>query len=787
MKNLVIVESNAKATKIKGYLDAKFQNDSWVVNACLGHICDLPNEEKAVNPDDWQDLKWSATTKGKKVIKELTKLCKENDSIYLATDPDREGEAIAWHLKNEFEKKKLLKGKEVFRISFTEITSSAIEEAVKNPREIDQNLVDAYLARRILDHLIGFKVSPFLWRHISRAKSAGRVQSPSLRIVCEKEDEIDAFVPEEYWPFKGTFNFNEFKVEANLTSINGEKIDKKRIENEEDAKLVNDELHSSSYFLKDIESKPQSNSSKAPFRTSTLQQAASSKLAFTADRTMRVAQKLYEDGLITYLRTDGISISNDILSDLRNFIKTEYGDNYLSEQTKIYKSKAANSQEAHEPIRPTDFSLKPSKSKLTGDEMKLYSLIWNRTLASQMSNSKYERKTLVISSSDEKFIFRAASRKNLFLGFELLTKEDDEDGISDEFPENLEAGNEMKLFQVDYEQKFTSPPRRYSEASLIKKMEEEGIGRPSTYASILKNLRDKKYTYGTKSITPSDLGRVLSSYLKFIFKDFFIEDKFTADMEKDLDKISSGEISWKEVLDKFWELLQSYLNKKIDNIEISNQEEFKTRQVLDILNDELFNQVFPRKEDGSITRACPKCGDEVSLKSGAWGYFIGCSNCKWTKKPFDKKTYDLLAKAAGVVEDVVSSGKQILLVGTKRQAQEPIRELANATNMPFCVNRWMGGCLTNHETVATSLSKYKKFLKMEDDGSLDKLPGKESAAIKRQMSRMKRNFEGMLNLKGIPGALFVIDSHNEACNFAKKTPAIAVNKTRRTVLKAPIF
>ena len=313
MKNLVIVESNAKATKIKGYLDSKFPNDSWVVNACLGHICDLPNEEKAVNPSDWEDLKWAATTKGKKVIRELNKLCKENDSIYLATDPDREGEAIAWHLKNEFEKKKLLKDKLVSRISFTEITPTAIEEAVKNPREIDQNLVDAYLARRILDHLIGFKVSPFLWRHISRAKSAGRVQSPSLRIVCEKEDEIDAFIPEEYWPFKGDFKFNEFEVEANLTSIDGEKTDKKRITNEEDANSINEDLLSKDFFLKDIESKPQTNSPKAPFRTSTLQQAASSKLAFTADRTMRVAQKLYEEGLITYLRTDGISISNDVL------------------------------------------------------------------------------------------------------------------------------------------------------------------------------------------------------------------------------------------------------------------------------------------------------------------------------------------------------------------------------------------------------------------------------------------------------------------------------------------
>ena len=655
MKNLVIVESNAKATKIKGYLDSKFPNDSWVVNACLGHICDLPNEEKAVNPSDWEDLKWAATTKGKKVIRELNKLCKENDSIYLATDPDREGEAIAWHLKNEFEKKKLLKDKLVSRISFTEITPTAIEEAVKNPREIDQNLVDAYLARRILDHLIGFKVSPFLWRHISRAKSAGRVQSPSLRIVCEKEDEIDAFIPEEYWPFKGDFKFNEFEVEANLTSIDGEKTDKKRITNEEDADSINDDLLSKDFFLKDIESKPQTNSPKAPFRTSTLQQAASSKLAFTADRTMRVAQKLYEEGLITYLRTDGISISNDVLGDLRDFIKSEYGDNYLSENTKIYKSKAANSQEAHEPIRPTDFSLKPSKSKLSGDEMKLYSLIWNRTLASQMSNSKYERKTLVISSSDEKFVFRAASRKNLFLGFELLTKEDQEEGVADDFPDNLEIGSELNLSKIYFEQKFTSPPRRYSEASLIKKMEEEGIGRPSTYASILKNLRDKKYTYGTKSINPSDLGRVLSSYLKFIFKDFFIEDKFTADMEKDLDKISSGEISWREVLDKFWELLQSYLNKKVDNIEISNKEDFKTRQVLDILNNELYNQIFPVKEDGTITRACPKCGEEVSLKSGAWGYFIGCSSCKWTKKPFDTsvkwETYQELPKEIGLHPD----------------------------------------------------------------------------------------------------------------------------------------
>ena len=664
MKNLVIVESGAKATKITGFLNKNFPKDEWRVEACLGHIRDLPDEETAVNPDDWTDLKWKETQKGKKTIKELRKLCKEVDYVYLATDPDREGEAIAWHLKDDFKNKKLLETLVTKRITFNEITSSAIKSAVENPREIDQNLVDAYLTRRILDHLIGFKVSPFLWRHVSRAKSAGRVQSPSLRIICEREDERDAHISEEYWPIKAKFKFNDLELDADLIELSGANLTKEPLNHE---KLVNeaiDEIRKASFFVSKIETKPQSSSPKAPFRTSTLQMSAASSLGFTADRTMRSAQNLYEGGLITYLRTDGISISTSPntgepfseekpgpppLQEIRNLIKKEFDETFLSEQVRVYKSKVQNSQEAHEAIRPTNISNKPKDLNLGQDEQKLYELIWNRTVASQMVNSKHERKNLTISSKDGKYLFRAASRKNLFLGFEVLTKEDKDSDI--QFPEELVENEILDLVSESTEQKFTLPPNRYSEASLIKRMEEEGIGRPSTYASTVKGLRDKKYAYGAKSIAPSDLGRILTSYLKSIFKDFFIETRFTAEMENNLDEIASGNLNWKEVLDKFWEDLQSYLNRKINNIEISNKDEFKTRQVLDLLNEELHNVIFPKTRDGEIRRDCPKCSSELSLKSGAWGYFVGCSECKWTKKPFefniDWETYQVLPKEIG--------------------------------------------------------------------------------------------------------------------------------------------
>ncbi len=664
MKSLVIVESGAKAKKIKGFLSSNFPDKEWQVEACVGHVRDLADKENAVDPGDWKNLKWEFSSKGKKVMKELRKLCKETDLLYLATDPDREGEAIAWHLLSDFETKKLLENVDVKRVTFNEITSSAVKAAIESPREIDQDLVDAYLARRILDHLIGFKVSPLLWRHISRAKSAGRVQSPTLRIICEKEDQRDLHTPEEYWPFESTFDYKGTVFKAKLTSFLDRNVNKDSLKNEDEVNQVLSGLEKTNFLLKKIESKSQTSNPKPPFRTSTLQMAAASALGFTADRTMQSAQKLYEGGLITYLRTDGISISTSPntgepfseenpgpppIEEIRNFILSNFEDSYLSKETRIYKSKVQNSQEAHEAIRPTDISKTPDKVSLHGDEEKLYKLIWNRTVASQMESSRYERKTLTISSVEGDYKFTSSSRKNLFQGFEILIGSDEKNEVI--FPADLEEGMQLKLVSNSYEQKFTSPPNRYSEASLIKKMEEEGIGRPSTYATIVKGLRTKKYAYGAKSIIPSDLGRVLTSYLKKVFEEFFIETKFTAHMEADLDDIASGNKNYEQVLDRFWEELQNYLNKKINDIEISNQDQFKTRQVLDLLNEELGSVIFPKDESGKIRNECPKCSNPISLKSGAWGYFVGCSECKWTKKPFEFntsfETYQELPKDLG--------------------------------------------------------------------------------------------------------------------------------------------
>ena len=669
MKSLVIVESGAKAKKIKNYLDSNFPDNEWQVEACVGHVRDLADKEDAVDPSDWNNLKWEFSPKGKKVMKDLRKFCKESKFLYLATDPDREGEAIAWHLLSDFDSRKLTKEADVRRVTFNEITSSAIKKAIESPRAIDQDLVDAYLTRRILDHLIGFKVSPLLWRHVSRAKSAGRVQSPTLRLLCEKEDQRDSHIPEEYWPFESSFDFLGTSFDAKLTQIYERNINKEPLQNEMEVNNLIDELKIDSFKLQAIQSKAQSSSPKPPFRTSTLQMSAANRLGFTADRTMQAAQKLYEGGLITYLRTDGISISTSPntgepfseenpgpppLQEIRNFISSNYDSSFLSKEPRIYKSKVQNSQEAHEAIRPTDISKVPSATVLMGDEEKLYTLIWNRTVASQMESSKYERKTLVISSKDNKYEFRASSRKNIFKGFEVLTGTEDEKVTL--FPEGLEEGSELSLVSNKYEQKFTTPPNRYSEASLIKKMEEEGIGRPSTYATIVKGLRTKKYAYGAKSIIPSDLGRVLTSYLKRVFEEFFIETEFTARMEADLDEIASGSKNYEEVLNTFWAELQNYLNRKINDVEISNKDDFKTRQVLDLLNEELGSIVFPKDESGKNRKECPKCSSPISLKSGAWGYFVGCSECKWTKKPFELnttwETYQELPKELGLHPDL---------------------------------------------------------------------------------------------------------------------------------------
>ena len=515
MKNLVIVESQAKAKKIQGFLEKGFPSHSWKVHACLGHVRDLKDDE-----------------------------------------------AIAWHILDHLKDKKLIEGRQIHRISFNEITPSAIKYAVENPRDLDQFLVEAYLARRVLDHLIGFKVSPILWRHVPRAKSAGRVQSPTLRMICAREDEIDAFCPEEFWPLNVNFKTKECTFSSDLISQNGADLKKVPIISEIEALNLKKDIESSKFFIKEIKDKEVTYSPKAPFRTSTLQQAASSKLSFNPDRTMQVAQSLYESGLITYMRTDGIGISSEVVNEIRSLISSEFGENYLPDSPKVYKSKAANAQEAHEPIRPTDIRKKPEdNSGLNQDQQNLYNLIWRRTVASQLQNSRYLRKTILIEDQDKKFQLRTSGREIIFDGFEKVLK-DETDTEESQKLKGIYDDSLLDVTDVITEQKFTSPPRRFSEASIIKNMEDEGIGRPSTYANTVKNLRDRKYTFGAKSINPSDLGRILVSYLSKAYKSFFIEIDFTAELEKSLDQVSSGSMLWTKVLDDFYAKLLEHISKR---------------------------------------------------------------------------------------------------------------------------------------------------------------------------------------------------------------------------------
>ena len=646
MKNLVIVESQAKAKKIQGFLEKGFPSHSWKVHACLGHVRDLKDDESAVDPTDWNNLKWESTTKGKKTLKEIRELSKDSEGIYLASDPDREGEAIAWHILDHLKDKKLIEGRQIHRISFNEITPSAIKYAVENPRDIDQFLVEAYLARRVLDHLIGFKVSPLLWRHVPRAKSAGRVQSPTLRMICAREDEIDAFCPEEFWPLKVNFKTKECTFSSDLISQNGVDLKKVPIISEIDALKLKKEIESSKFFIKEIKDKEVSYSPKAPFRTSTLQQAASSKLFFNPDRTMQVAQSLYESGLITYMRTDGIGISSEVLNEIRSLISSEFGENYLPDSPKIYKSKAANAQEAHEPIRPTDIRKKPEdNSGLNQDQQNLYNLIWQRTVASQLQNSRYLRKTILIEDEEKKFQLRTSGREIIFDGFEKVLKDESDTEESQKLI-GIYDDSLLDITDVITEQKFTSPPRRFSEASIIKNMEDEGIGRPSTYANTVKNLRDRKYTFGAKSINPSDLGRILVSYLSKAYKSFFIEIDFTAELEKSLDQVSSGSMLWTKILDDFYTKLLEHISKI---------EEFRTREVLDMLNEQIGHRAFPKNIKGEVIDNCPKCSSEISIKHGRWGFFVGCGECQWTKPVFEKsinyETYALLPKDLGTHPD----------------------------------------------------------------------------------------------------------------------------------------
>lgn len=637
--NIVIVESPAKAKTIEKYLGPGYE-----VMASYGHVRDLINKDGSVLPDEDFAMKWELGDRSKKTVSEIKKAVKAADALYLATDPDREGEAISWHIKEILDDKNLLKGKDVYRVTFNEITKSAVTTAFQNARALDEDLVQAYLARRALDYLVGFNLSPVLWRKLPGSRSAGRVQSVALRLVCEREAEIEKFNPQEYWTVEAELKTPEKKLfKARLTHLAGNKLDKFSLGSEDDATAAVKRIESKALSVQKIEKKQVKRNPYAPFITSTLQQEASRKLRMSASQTMRVAQQLYEGikikgetvGLITYMRTDGITLSNEAVAQCRDVIGKVYGDKYLPNSPRMYKSKAKNAQEAHEAIRPTDLSRLPKdiKSALDDKQAALYDLIWKRTIASQMENAILDQVKADISDGTDDVILRANGSVVAFDGFLTLYQEGtDENGNGhnqddkDKRLPPLKEGDALDTRKIDSEQHFTQPPPRYSEASLVKTMEEMGIGRPSTYASILQVLRDRDYVRMEKRrFHPEDRGRIVTEFLKKFFERY-VDYEFTANLEEELDLISAGEVQWKQALKDFWGDFKEA---------VEGTKSLTITEVLDHLNEELADLFFPKVEEDKDPRNCQSCeGGRLSLKVGKFGAFIGCSNypdCKFTR------------------------------------------------------------------------------------------------------------------------------------------------------------
>ena len=658
--NLVIVESPAKAKTINKYL-----GNDYNVLASFGHVRDLPSKNGSVDPENDFSFEWEVSNTSKKHIKEIYDAAESSSNIFLATDPDREGEAIAWHIIELLNKKKLTKDKSIKRVVFSEITKSAVKNGIDNPRELDHSLVDAYLARRALDYLFGFSLSPVLWRKLPGAKSAGRVQSVALRLICEREVEIESFDPQEYWKIKANLEVVDNNIEASLTHYNGEKVDKFSFKNEEDAKKVTESFKGQNFKFTDITKKPASRNPDAPFSTSTLQQTASSIFGFGASRTMQIAQRLFQGveidgettGLITYMRTDSTDLSKEAIHSYRDFIQKNFNSSYLPEEIRSFKSKKAkNAQEAHEGIRPTDILRKPEEMKkyLDEDGFKLYNLIWKRSLASQMSSASFERTAISISSENETIKLRANGSIQTFDGFlniysefnkkpETIESEDNED---DKDLPSITLNDSIDNVKPASSQHYTIPPPRYSEATLVKKLEELGIGRPSTYASIISVLKMRNYVEVEKNrFVPEDRAILITGFLKGFFSKY-IDYEFTAEMEESLDEITSGTINWKEFLDKFWKNFSSNIGEVTD-LRITN--------VLDHLNESLKNHIFVEAEGKDITRECPTCSGQLSLKVSRFGAFVGCSNypeCKFTRPISPKKMKEVVEdKVLGIDEE----------------------------------------------------------------------------------------------------------------------------------------
>jgi DNA topoisomerase-1 len=630
--NLVIVESPAKAKTINKYLGKDYK-----VLASYGHIRDLPSKNGSVDPDDNFKMLWEVDSFSRKYLKEITDAAKDSSKIILATDPDREGEAIAWHVKEYLNEKKLLKDKHIERVVFNEITKKAVTHGIDNPRQIEPLLVDAYMARRALDYLVGFNISPILWTKLPGSKSAGRVQSVALKLITEREHEIELFKPEEFWTLNIKFNDNnKNSFTANISQLNNKKVEKFSFKNKSDINKAIDDIKTKKFSISDISTKVVSRNPSGPFTTSTLQQISSGRLGFGASRTMQIAQRLYQGieidgetiGLITYIRTDGANISKDAVPLFRDYIKKEYGDEYLPKEPLNYSGKKAkNAQEAHEAIRPTDIIRSPDKIKkyLSSDQNKLYDLIWSRALSSQMESAKFDRNTITINSNDDGTICKASGSVIKFDGFLKVFKDQKKDDSDKILPE-VSKGS-VNIEELIDEQHFTQAPPRYSEASLVKKLEELGIGRPSTYASIISVISTRGYAETiSKRFHPTDRGKLISAFLEKLFSKY-VDYNFTAELENQLDDITAGKEDWIKVLEMFW---------KDFNKNVSDVKEKRTREVLDLLNDSLGSLIFERDSDGNIDRKCKLCENgSLSLKNSfRGGAFIGCSNypdCKFTR------------------------------------------------------------------------------------------------------------------------------------------------------------
>lgn len=629
---VVIVESPAKAKTINKYL-----GKGYTVLASFGHVRDLPSKDGSVKPDEDFAMTWEIDAKANKRLSDIADAVKNADRVILATDPDREGEAISWHVLEVLNKKRVLKEKQIERVTFNAITKSAVQEAMAAPRQLDMELVEAYLARRALDYLVGFTLSPVLWRKLPGARSAGRVQSVALKIVVDREIEIEKFKTEEYWTVDTQVSSSTAPFTARLFQLNGKKLGKFDMPNEAAAFAARDTIQKSTFAIEDVEQKPGKKSPPPPFTTSTLQQEASRKLGFSATRTMQTAQKLYEGvdiggettGLITYMRTDGVYVEPGAIAEMRKAIGERFGASYVPSEPRFYKAKAKNAQEAHEAIRPTSVYRRPETLRLDGDQARLYELIWKRTIASQMESARVENTVINILSADKQTGLRATGQVVTFDGY-LAVYEEGKDDDGDEEGGRLpavKAGTAAQVHEVKPAQHFTEPPPRYSEATLVKKMEELGIGRPSTYASILSVLRDRDYVRMDKNrFIPEDKGRLVTAFLDQFFKKY-VQYDFTADLEEKLDLVSDGKLDWKVLLREFWNDFHAAAE---------GMTELRVSQVLDTLNEALGPHIFPDKGDGTNPRACPTCGNGLlSLKTSRFGAFIGCSNypeCKYTRK-----------------------------------------------------------------------------------------------------------------------------------------------------------